>query len=127
MTQIFFTVLSWIITSVLGAVAAYYAAKWKAERKKEQEIKAAQKAQDDAQTQGMVSLLRAELIRQHDKWTERGYCPIYAKEAAQANYDAYHKLGGNGVITKLYQDVMALPEEVSAKNKGDNKQCGRKS
>ena len=111
MTQIILTVISWALTSILGAVAAYFAAKWRTERKKKQDEKAAQETREDAQTQGMRSILRGEIIRSHDKYIERGYCPIYAKEALQSQYDAYHQLGGNGVITKLFHDVMELPEQ----------------
>lgn len=111
MTQIVLTVVSWIITSILGAIASYALFKLKSERKKRQEAKAAQEAHEDAQTQGMRSILRGEIIRSHDKYIERGYCPIYAKEALQSQYDAYHQLGGNGVITKLFHDVMELPEQ----------------
>ena len=60
---------------------------------------------------GMLSLLRAEIIRQHDKYTARKYCPVYAKDALEKEYNAYHSLGGNGTITKIYNDTMALPEE----------------
>ena len=56
-------------------------------------------------------------IEYHDKYTERGFCPIYAKEADRRSYEAYHALGGNGVITKLYNDIMALPEEDPASKK----------
>ena len=60
---------------------------------------------------GMLSLLRAEIIRQHDKYTARECCPIYAKDALEKAYASYHSLGGNGTITKIYNDTMALPEE----------------
>lgn len=109
MSQIILTVVSWAITTILGAVATYFAAKWRAERKRKREEKVAQEAHEDAQTQGMRSILRGEIIRSHDKYIERGYCPIYAKEALQSQYDAYHRLGGNGVITKLFHAVMELP------------------
>ena len=59
----------------------------------------------------MLSLLRAEIIRQNDKYTARKCCPIYAKDALEKAYAAYHSLGGNGTITKIYNDTMALPEE----------------
>jgi len=67
---------------------------------------------------GLQSLLRAEIIRQHDKHTERGYCPIYAKDALRQEYEAYHQLGGNGVVTGLYEEIMALPETPPNKNGG---------
>lgn len=61
---------------------------------------------------GVRCMLRAEIIRQYEKWVEdRGYCPIYAKEALSKAYAAYHKLGGNDVATDMYKSVMALPTE----------------
>lgn len=69
------------------------------------------KKKNKALENGMLSLLRAEIIRQHDKYTDRQCCPIYAKDALEKAYAAYHSLGGNGTITKLYNDTMALPEE----------------
>lgn len=64
---------------------------------------------------GMLSLLRAEIIRQHDKYTDRGNCPIYAKDALEKAYNAYHALGGNGTITKIYKETMALPNDIKEK------------
>ena len=61
--------------------------------------------------EGLLSLLRAEIIRSHDKYMRKGYCPIYAKDATTKAYQAYHALGGNGTITKLYNEVMKLPIE----------------
>lgn len=68
------------------------------------------KAKNAAIQNGLQSLLRAEIIRQHEKYTDRGYCPIYAKDALRREYESYHLLGGNGVITDLYNDLIALPE-----------------
>lgn len=67
-------------------------------------------AKSKAMQSGLQSLLRAEIIRQHEKYTDRGYCPIYAKDALRREYESYHLLGGNGVITDLYNDLIALPE-----------------
>lgn len=65
---------------------------------------------------GIQCLLRAEIVRSHDKYTERGFCPIYAKDALTKAYTAYHALGGNDVATSLYKEVMALPTEKGGKN-----------
>lgn len=69
------------------------------------------KRKNKALENGMLSLLRAEIIRQNDKWTEKGYCPIYAKDALEKAYNSYHELGGNGTMTKLYNETIALDEE----------------
>ena len=66
---------------------------------------------------GLQCLLRAEIIRSHDKYTDRGYAPHYAKEALTKAYKAYHNLGGNDVATKLYNDVMELPSEKTEVNR----------
>lgn len=58
---------------------------------------------------GVLCLLRAEIIRCHEKYTERGEIPIYAEEALERVYKAYHELGGNGTITDLYEECMRLP------------------
>lgn len=65
----------------------------------------------DTQTveDGLQCLLRAEIIRSHEKYTAKTYCPIYAKESLKRAYDAYTALGGNDVATDLYHQCMALP------------------
>ena len=62
---------------------------------------------------GVQCLLRAEIIRSHEKYMEKGFCPIYAREALKREYSAYHKLGGNDVATHLYNEIMELPCEVT--------------
>lgn len=59
---------------------------------------------------GLQCLLRAEILRQHEKWTRAEFCPIYAKEALTREYKAYHALKGNDVATGLYKEIMELPE-----------------
>lgn len=60
---------------------------------------------------GIQVLLRAEIIRQYEKWTSREYCPVYAKDALTKAYEAYSGLGGDDVGTEMYKTVIALPTE----------------
>ena len=62
-------------------------------------------------TSGVKSLLRSEIIRNDEKYTDRGYCPIYAREPLSHVYEAYHALGGNSTATDLYKKTMALPSD----------------
>lgn len=57
---------------------------------------------------GVQSLLRLEIIRSHDKYMERQFCPVYAKESLSRAYRAYHALGGNDVATELYHETSYL-------------------
>ncbi len=65
---------------------------------------------------GLQSLLRAEIIRSHEKYMDREYCPVYAREALTRIYESYHALGGNGTMTELYKQVMALPTDKEVHN-----------
>lgn len=64
---------------------------------------------------GLQSLLRAEIIRSHEKYMDKEFCPVYAREALTRIYESYHALGGNGTMTELYKQVMALPTDKEEK------------
>lgn len=59
--------------------------------------------------QGMISLLRNEIIRVCEKCTNDGYCVNYMKENVKEMYEAYSKLGGNGMVTIAVQALYKLP------------------
>ena len=64
---------------------------------------------NDAQRDGIRSLLRNEIVRLHRELVEaQGWCALEDKEYATRTYDAYHELGGNGTGTALYEDIMNL-------------------
>lgn len=67
---------------------------------------------------GMQKLLRAELIKSHNYWMEKGYCPEHQKTAFASIYEDYHDLGRNGVADCLYEEVMALPFQPPNQKKG---------
>lgn len=62
-----------------------------------------------AMEDGMKSLLRAELLHEHNKWTEREYCPFESKKYLERLHAAYKGVGGNSIGDKLYDETIALP------------------
>lgn len=66
---------------------------------------------DKAVRDGLQCLLRAEIIRSYDKYSERGTITYHGKEALDRAYKAYHDLGGNDVATDLYGACRELPVE----------------
>lgn len=44
----------------------------------------------------------------HDKYIKLGDIPSYAYENFMEMYDAYHALGGNGMITKMMHEIEEL-------------------
>lgn len=69
-------------------------------------------AQMVATRRGIRALLRADIVRLYNKYHEDlKYCPIFVKDALEDEYKQYHALRGNGVGTKLYEQIMDLPTE----------------
>lgn len=65
---------------------------------------------NEAIAAGMQSLLRESIVNGYNQYTDKGYCPIYAKESLRRVYQSYHALGGNDVATELYQKLLKMPE-----------------
>lgn len=95
MEQVFISVMSTVAVGLLAWIA----------RKMRALVRT-----NDAQQDGIRTLLRNELVRLHRDLVEaQGWCTLEDKEYAERTYIAYHKLGGNGTGTVLYEDIMALP------------------
>lgn len=73
-----------------------------------------QKKDRDANSKDTMLLLRVQLIEYHDKYTILGSIPSYAYENFCEMYEAYHELGGNGMITKMKEEI----DELHLKKKG---------
>ena len=74
-----------------------------------------QKKDRDANSKGTMLLLRVQLIEDHDKYMRLGSIPSYAYDNFCEMYNAYHKLGGNGMITKMMHEI----EELHLREKGE--------
>ena len=94
-----------IITAIVGFGYKNLSKRLKTEHKKNEAI-----------ADGMQSLLRESIVDNYNKYTDRGYCPIYAKESIKKVYTAYHNLGGNDVATELYHKLLAMQEEKEEKH-----------
>ena len=64
---------------------------------------------DEATEKGLQALLRDRLIYQYDKYSDKGFAPIYARENFENLYQQYHNLGANGVMDDIYHKFMQLP------------------
>ena len=64
-----------------------------------------------AMQKGMQALLRAQMINDYNRWDEKGYAPIYARQNFENCWQQYHALGANGVMDDLHAKFLALPTE----------------
>lgn len=99
LSQTYTIALPIILTSLMGYIV------WLLKR---------QKNDRDANSLGTMLLLRVQLIEYHDKYMKLGEIPSYAYQNFQEMYDAYHQLGGNGMVTKMKNEI----EELHLKQKG---------
>ena len=67
---------------------------------------------------GLQALLRAQLIAEYNKWSEKGYAPIYARQNFENCWQQYHALGVNGVMDDIHAKFFTLPTEPPEDDKG---------
>lgn len=75
-----------------------------------------EKKRNEAIAEGVQSLLRESIVNGYNKYLEKGFCPIYAKDSMKRVYAAYHNLGGNDVATSLYKKLLDMPEDPNNEN-----------
>lgn len=67
-----------------------------------------QKKTREANSKGTMLLLRVQLIEYHTKYMAIGEIPSYAYQNFVDMYATYHELGGNGMVTKMYEEIHDL-------------------
>lgn len=64
-----------------------------------------QRREHDAVKMGMQAILRDMIVSNYNKYQDKGYMPIYARESIKKIYEAYTDLGGNDVAHDLYEKM----------------------
>ena len=96
--------VQWLFAAATAALAFLYrniSARLANEQRKNEAIAA-----------GVQSLLRESIVGNYNKYSEKGFCPIYAKESIKKAYASYHGLGGNDVATELYNKILRMREVI---------------
>lgn len=106
--------LEWLFT-IITAILGFLYRDIRKRMKKEQQ-------KNNAIADGVQSLLRESIVQNYNKYQDKEYCPIYAKESIKRAYKAYHNLGGNDVATKLYNTLLEMPEEKGEEHGKDIKE-----
>ena len=95
--------LEWVFTIILAVLSWLF--KLLRDQLREEQKK------NEAIAEGVQSLLRESIVGNFNRYQDRGFCPIYAKDSIKRVYKAYHNLGGNDVATELYGKLLKMPEE----------------
>lgn len=60
---------------------------------------------------GVQALLRGQMISDYNKWSERRYAPLYARQNFENMWVQYDALGEDGVLEDLHNKFLALPTD----------------
>ena len=64
---------------------------------------------------GLQALLRSQMISDYNKYSEKGFAPVYARDNFENCWKQYHSLGCNGVMDDLHEKFLDLPTEAPNK------------
>lgn len=64
---------------------------------------------------GLQALLRSQMISDYNKYSEKGFAPVYARDNFENCWKQYHSLGVNGVMDDLHEKFLDLPTEAPHK------------
>lgn len=71
--------------------------------------------QNDAMRLGLQAILRENIVANYNKYKNKGYMPIYARESVKKIYEAYEGLGGNDVAHNLYEKMLSWDTDPDGK------------
>lgn len=92
-------VVAWAVPTALGAALGYFATLTLRLRKEQA-----------AYRDGIRTLLRSRLVDLHERYVAAGIpCPDTIKREADQVYGSYHALGGNGIGTHYYEEIVNAP------------------
>ena len=100
-------VLPYVMNIICGVILAVTTKRLN----KSNEYKEEEARKQQALADGVEALLRESIVNNYNKYTDKGYCPVYAKESLRRAYSAYHTLNGNDVATELYRRMLSMPDE----------------
>lgn len=100
-------VLVYVVNTILGIAIGWLTKRYKEGRREAEQLK----QDNEILKQGFQALLRNAMVKDYNHYMDKGYMPIYAKDSFEAVYQAYHRMGANGVMDDIHTKAMAMPTE----------------
>lgn len=94
-------ILNYMVPLILGGIIGFLSTKIKNHNKKDKAIE-----------EGLVALLRNELVRRYREYETKGEMAILDKENIEDMFKQYENLGGNGTVKKMYKELLDLPTKI---------------
>ena len=116
--QYLITIVLTVISGVLTFIVTSLVKDNKRLRKEKRE---ATTKTNKALSDGVMSLLKIQLIEYHDKYMRGGEIPSYVYENWDNMYKAYRNLGGNGMVEHMNEEIHRL--ELRKEDADNSKEC----
>lgn len=97
-----------LLTVAMPIILGYIVWLMKQQATERMELEKKHREQAEKNDTGIMLLLRIQLVEYHDKYMKAGTIPTYAYENFLDMYEAYHALGGNGLIEKMHDEIEDL-------------------
>lgn len=91
-------VLFGLVVTGIGIVQRRLSKRMKEERKRNEAIE-----------NGVRDMLRLTILDNYERCKQAGIISVARKDAVDSAYQSYHALGGNGTITRVHEEIMAMP------------------
>lgn len=109
----------YIYSCIASAISATLAFLLQTKIKENKELRKSkderEQKKEAALEEGVLCLLRVQLIEYHDKYMSLGYISSHGYENWSFMYKAYKALNGNGMIEHMNEDIEEL--KIGSKNK----------
>ena len=111
MDEFFNMAAEWWVKWAFGLLGTAVIAGFKYLQKKQKAQEAKQKEQEARQTaieEGVKAILRDRIVQAYYHYHGRQSITLHGLENVKGMYAAYKALGGNGIVDKLYAELLAL-------------------
>ena len=100
--------MSYIISIVLSVVSGILLSLVKNLMDENKKLKKEREDKSAAMQEGMMLLLKIQLIEYHDKYMSSGDIPSYVYDNFDEMYKVYETLGGNGMVKHMKESIDKL-------------------
>ena len=100
--------MSYIISIVLSVVSGILLSLVKNLMDENKKLKREREDKATAMQEGVMILLKIQLIEYHDKYMSSGDIPSYVYDNFDEMYKVYEKLGGNGMVKHMKESIDKL-------------------
>jgi hypothetical protein len=100
--------ISYVISIIMSLVSGVLLAVIKSLIDDNKKLKAEKHEKEKAMQDGMMLLLKVQLIEYHDKYMSSGDIPTYVYDNFDEMYKCYETLGGNGMVKHMKESIDKL-------------------